>query len=137
MHSLPSTKGKIQPIFLPSLNILEFPSFTLPLYLGVRKEEKLKKQPVSFIIKLCFSSMPKGCTTDNIEDTFCYEKIINDLSLLLLDKEYCLLESLALESYLFLKQKLSDDRLIFITVKKKLEKGFINGDASYSCGDSF
>lgn len=90
----------------------------LPVFLGVYPEEKLNKQVVSCDLRLTFLEPPKGCHTDRLDDTYCYDKIIGFLTEKVGNKHFQLLEHLTQELYQLLLGYFSNEINILIRVTK-------------------
>lgn len=75
----------------------------LSVFLGIYPEEKIRQQRVSIDAQFRFSQVPTGCQTDRLEDTYCYDKIINYLKNKLIDRRFQLLEHFTHTLYELLK----------------------------------
>lgn len=65
--------------------------------LGVTEEEREQSQEISINLKISYLTLPNGCTTDDVNDTLCYDtlcKVIIDESQ---KKPYKLIEHMASE----------------------------------------
>jgi dihydroneopterin aldolase len=91
----------------------------LDIFLGWPDEERRQKQKVSVDIKIHYDEPPLACTTDNLEDTTCYDSLINTIKENILHREFHLLEYLGREIYLLVKNILRNDALISIWINKK------------------
>ena len=58
---------------------LSINQFELPVFLGWPEDERTQSQLVSIDIHLSFKSPPKACDTDNLEDTFCYSWLTDQI----------------------------------------------------------
>lgn len=67
----------------------------LEVYLGVHKIEQENLQKVKMNLTLSYHKIPKGCFSDDIKDTICYEKICNALFKKVYHKRFKLIEYLA------------------------------------------
>jgi dihydroneopterin aldolase len=89
------------------------------LNLGWGKEERAEKQSVFIDIHLLFSTPPKACETDELNDTLCYDTLIQKLKNEMQSKEFRLIEHTAHDIYHFIQSNLhSENKLkiqIFIT----------------------
>ena len=77
----------------------------LDVFLGTTPKEREKKQTVDVEISFIFKSLPKGCFTDKISDTLCYDEIAKKIELHFTDKHFCLIEALGYSLYSFLKRQ--------------------------------
>lgn len=75
----------------------------LSVFLGIYPEEKIKQQRVHIDAQFRFSEPPSGCQTDRLDDTYCYDKIINYLKTKLAERRFQLLEHLTQTLYELLK----------------------------------
>lgn len=48
----------------------------LHIYLGWPTAERLQLQTVKVDITIQFTTPPSACTTDNLQDTFCYDALV-------------------------------------------------------------
>jgi dihydroneopterin aldolase len=92
------------------------------LHLGYSEEEKHHPQLISFNIELIFKSPPSSCSTDQLEDTVCYAKIIQYVQDLCQNRKFNLIEYLATEVYRVINDSLGDKKqdifLINVTICK-------------------
>ena len=98
-------------------------------YIGILPFEKIKKQKVKIDIKI--STQDKACITDSLQDTICYDSIIQQIQEICLRKKFNLIEHLA---YVILQEiKIQNQKhAICITVTKFPKiKGF-NGPVSFT-----
>ncbi len=109
--------------------VLYIKDLVIPIHIGVTDGERKVPQDISIDLELHFLEIPKGCTTDRIEDTFCYEKLCGELNTLLKSKEFNLVERLTLDIFTFIekKQVFSD---INISIKKRPKIDGLNGHIS-------
>ena len=87
--------------------VLSIKDLVIPIHIGVTDLERRNPQDISIDLELKFSETPKGCTTDKIEDTFCYKNLCDELNALLKTKEFNLVERLTHDIYNFLEKKMA------------------------------
>lgn len=109
--------------------VLSIKDLVIPIHIGVTDLERKNPQDISIDLELKFSEIPKGCTTDKIEDTFCYKNLCDELNALFKRKKFNLVERLTHDIYEFLVKKefFSD---IIVSIKKKPEIEGLNGYVS-------
>ena len=93
--------------------ILEINQLTLPILIGVEREERVIRQDISFYISINFENMPKSCKTDDISDAICYANLVEKIQLFCLNKEFHLIEHLGNSLHQHLKTALlnTEDKL--------------------------
>lgn len=108
----------------------------LQVFLGCFPEERAKKQSVSVEIKIHFPESPVASVTDNIEDTFCYDKLIVALKNHIEPRQFNLLEFLGREIYQFVKVTLANDAFVSVTVTKMPDISGLKDGVAFYFGDS-
>ncbi len=83
-------------------------SLSLMVSLGWGDEEREIPQKVLIDLSLRFPKLPKGCKTDELQDTFCYATLTKNLSHFCAQRSFKLIEHLGYELYGFLKKELGD-----------------------------
>lgn len=106
----------------------------LLVLLGWMEDERSQPQTVSLDIKIQFKEPPVACITDNLADTFCYEKLVNAIKSHVAAHEFRLVEHLAHEIYQFLKQQLKTAH-ISLRLNKKPNIAGLAGGVSFIYGD--
>lgn len=71
----------------------------LDLHIGVSEEERSQKQPIFIDILLRFTTTPLGYFTDNLDDTYCYDKLIQHIIAETQFQAFQLIERLAAHIY--------------------------------------
>ncbi len=108
----------------------------LKLNLGWSESERLpKKQIVVIDIKLDFIQPPQACTSDNLADTICYDKLISEIKSSISPRKFLLLEHLGHEIYNAIKNNLNNQVLVAIKVKKKPAIEDLKKGVSFYYGD--
>jgi len=75
------------------------------VYIGATEEEKSRKQKIRWFISISFSDRPRACKSDLLEDTLCYDHIVNMIIEASNAKKYNLLEHLVETAYKKIKSK--------------------------------
>jgi len=83
----------------------------LSLNIGLFEEERATPQPISISVKIFFKDIPKGCVSDEIEGTICYDKICQKIKEIANKKEYKLLEHLCHEIFIQIKQLITPHKI--------------------------
>ncbi len=107
----------------------------LNLHLGWPAAERLNRQPILVSIILRFDAAPKACITDNLEDTVCYDELIQALVKDTEAKEFKLIEHLAYDIYQLTKARLPNIGAIKIAVAKKPPIPQLTGGVTFYYGD--
>lgn len=104
--------------------------------LGLHNQERSEPQEILISLKFYFSDKPKGCLTDNIEDTICYYEASEIITNLIRNREFKLIEHIGHELYSVLRAEI--DKTVKIWVKiDKLNPPIENlkGSASFEYSD--
>lgn len=109
----------------------------LPVYLGRSSVERHTLQEVHFSMDMEFPEAPKAEKTDSLEDTFCYESVCETLRLFVQNRQFHLIEKLAKESFLILKEKYPLIRFRLTLHKTSPPIEGLKGGVTYTCGDIF
>ncbi|MBS0235879.1 MAG: dihydroneopterin aldolase [Proteobacteria bacterium] len=64
--------------------------------LGCTPEERAYVQPISVQITLHMQNTPPGCNSDLLEETYCYQAMIERVELALKDRQFNLVEHLGM-----------------------------------------
>ena len=103
--------------------ILKIATLDIPFHIGCYEEEKQRTTPVQIIIELKLNEI-SALKTDQLNETVCYDQLINHLKMQCFDKTYQLIEyagtSIFEEIKAFLKQK-NKNAKVRITLIKKLK----------------
>lgn len=90
----------------------------VPVRLGCTADERANAQPVEFGIELRFERIPAGCTSDRLEDTFCYATLARAIAGVCERREFTLVESLGYEVYERLRGELPSSVLLKVEANK-------------------
>ncbi|RJP22090.1 MAG: dihydroneopterin aldolase [Candidatus Omnitrophota bacterium] len=74
-------------------DIIFLEQVTIPLHIGVTREERESVQPVRLDIHIAFDTK-KAATTERLEDTLDYEAVFHDIRRMAESKTFILLETL-------------------------------------------
>ena len=87
------------------------------IHLGCSDEEKFHPQLISFNISLDFNSSPKGSSTDNLEDTICYLRLVEAIKAHCKNKRFNLIECLTESIHKLIKQLLLPHHNLIASIK--------------------
>lgn len=107
----------------------------LSIPIGWSEEERKQKQVISVDITIHFAKLPSACFTDQLNDTVCYETLLQQMTKIISAKSYRLLESLGHEIYQIVKSLSHENASVSIRVTKKPTITNLEGGASFFCGD--
>jgi FolB domain-containing protein len=122
--------------FAPPLHVLRIDELILSVRLGCLEDERAKPQEVRLSAEFRFHEAPKGIWTDEINDTICYGKLSEALRKHAENREFRLIERLAQECYVILKEFAKGQAAAAVRihkVKPPVEK--LLGGSTYVCGD--
>ncbi|HSW69186.1 MAG TPA: dihydroneopterin aldolase [Gammaproteobacteria bacterium] len=91
----------------------------LSVNLGWPKGERKKSQIVMLDVTIHFSKIPLGCTTDQLEDTYCYDALIKTIKNNVTGRDFRLLEHLGFELHRIVTENLPPDCKISIKLTKR------------------
>lgn len=107
----------------------------LSVKLGWPQDERLKEQIVVTDIMIDFVEPPRACTTDHLEDTYCYDALIKDIKIFIASKKFRLIEHLGFELYQLIKKSLPENTRIRTRVTKKPAILNLTGGVAFFYGD--
>ncbi len=87
------------------------------IHLGCSNEEKFHPQLISFNINLDFNSSPKGASTDSLEDTICYLRLVEAIKAYCKNKRFNLIECLTESIYKLIEQLLLPHYNLIASIK--------------------
>lgn len=90
----------------------------LNVNLGWRMKERKDGQAILLDILIQFPTPPAACTSDKLEDTICYAKLIDDIRNKIEIKNFRLIENLSKEIYTLVKTHLSKKCLLNVRITK-------------------
>jgi 7,8-dihydroneopterin aldolase/epimerase/oxygenase len=97
---------------------LQINKLVLPINIGVTTEERATPQDIEFNITIHFTSLPKACSSDHINDTICYASLVETIKSLCSNKEFHLIEHLCSSVYEQIKLSLSPTDILDLQVCK-------------------
>lgn len=116
---------------------LHLKGLALDVHLGWPQAEREKTQAIILDIKLHFLQPPRACSTDDLEDTHCYDTLVQNIRHYLNQREFRLIEHLGKELYQFIKLQFSkQEASLTIRITKKPTISNLNGGVSFCYGDS-
>src|SRR5476649_983669 len=92
---------------------------TLTVYLGWPQAERLHEQQVTLDAKIVFPQLPPACTSDDLNDTFCYDTLISAIKQKINSQKFRLLEHLGHEIYRTIKTLAPKEAKIQLSVNKQ------------------
>ena len=97
---------------------LQLNDLCLPMHIGVPEEERAKPQDINIDITIAFSHPIKGCENDTIEDTVCYDQLVQAIKAYCQDRSFKLIESLACQLHTLVGALLKPKDTLTIKVTK-------------------
>lgn len=107
----------------------------LAVYLGVYPEEIDKKQIVITDIACHFASAPRACFSDQLIDTYCYDKLIGHLKDAVATQKFQLLEHLTQKLHAVLKAYFAKTVRLTIRVTKQPPIADLTQGVTFEYGD--
>lgn len=122
-----SLKNKTSSLLLRALE--------LEVILGWPEEERAQTQKVSLDIHMQFPQPPSACETDELDDTHCYDTLVQKIKHHISTRHFRLIENLGYEIYQHIKQNLTTDTSVCIRITKKPAIENLTGGVSFAFGD--
>lgn len=97
---------------------LSINGFELPVHLGWPDAEREQAQTVRIDLEVEFAAPLKACETDQLQDTFCYDKLLMHLHDKMSERQFRLVEYLAAEIHRIVKPLLPTDCFLTVHVLK-------------------
>ncbi len=107
----------------------------LNVYLGWSLYERDLLQSIKLDISIFFTSPPQACTTDQLDDTFCYAAIIQRIQQHVATKKFCLIEFFSHDIYQLVKSMFTQPISLIITITKQPKIPEFSGHIQFSYGD--
>jgi len=120
---------------LPLSTSLTINGLRLSVFLGVYPVELLKKQSVSLDVQVQFSQVPKACASDQLEDTYCYDKLTSHIKAQIATQRFQMIEYLAQELYRSIKAYFPPETKLSLRVTKQPAIADLAGGVSFHYGD--
>lgn len=114
---------------------LRIVNWKLPVYLGVGEVERQFLQILEIDIDIDFKMPPKGGENDFIENTVCYDQMIQELNARFKNQSFHLIESVATQIYDLIKAQILECARMYVRVKKKPSLVGLAGYLEYGYGD--
>lgn len=114
---------------------LHIHNLELYLNLGWRNKERAQEQAVLLDIDFYFPAPPKACNTDNLEDTICYAKLIEEIRTTISAKHYRLIEHVSADIYQLVKQQLPENVILSLRITKFPRISGLKQGVSFVYGD--
>lgn len=118
-----------------SKQILTINGFELPVLLGWPEAERQQAQTIRIDLEIRFTATPKACETDQLQDTFCYDKLLTHLREQTTEREFHLIEHLAAEIHHMVKPSLPKDSQLTVHVLKFPAINGLTGGVSFAYTD--
>ncbi len=109
----------------------------LQVNLGWPSGERKKPQIVKLDVSIDFPSPPRGCITDQLTDTHCYDTLITLIKTHLSEQHFRLLEHLGQEIHQVIKENLPPDFVVGIQLTKKPAILNLTGGVTFCFGDDW
>lgn len=93
-------------------------NLTLLIHIGCTTQEREQPQPVVLNLIIKFSKLPLACETDELANSICYRELTEAISAFCTSKQFNLLEHLGYQLYEFIKNKLSQNVSLWLSVEK-------------------
>jgi dihydroneopterin aldolase len=110
-------------------------SLELNLHLGWSDKERGQAQTVFLDLNIHFPAPPIAANTDDLNDTICYDKLIENIREKILPKQYRLIEHLSADIYAVAKKILPRDYKIIVRLSKQPSISGLKGGVSFLYGD--
>ena len=108
----------------------------LPVRLGWSEAERISPQPIELDLTLRFKEIPVACRTDQLNDTVCYGELSHLLKNWLSNQSFKLIEYLAHQMFVYIKERIPPDAELKIVLKKiKAPVENLHGGAVFTLGD--
>jgi dihydroneopterin aldolase len=97
---------------------LSLKDIRLMMHIGHLPEEREAPQAISIDLDIAFAKPPSAFENDQLEDTLCYDQLIQGLQVLCDKSRYQLLEHCAAQVYRHVKEQLNVDDTVFVRITK-------------------
>lgn len=114
---------------------LNIQDIELQTYLGWPDDERAEKQSVWVDLSLVFPVVPKGCDSDQLQDTWCYAELITKLREQIGEQHFHLIEHLSKFLHETLKAHYPDGTKIQVHVTKRPKILDFKGTVRFTYGD--
>lgn len=100
------------------MSVLEIPAARLHVRLGCGEAERAMPQDVDLGVEVRFAARPSACESDELADTVCYAKLVEQARELCAGREFCTVEHLAYAIARRLRGELPADARLEVRVTK-------------------
>lgn len=107
----------------------------LNLHLGWPAAEREQRQIILVDLMLTFAKPPKACETDDLDDTYCYDTLVQAVVKQTEQHEFRLIEHLAAKIYHLVKKECVDISSVCVSVFKKPAVANLSGGVTFTYGD--
>lgn len=107
----------------------------LRVHLGWPEEEREKSQIVLVTVDIWFVDFPKACLSDQLQDTICYDTLIDTLRNNVSNKPFRLIEHLTFALYQLIKNEMPKHTLINVALSKYPEISGLKGGVTFYYSD--
>lgn len=114
---------------------LHIHSLELNLNLGWRTKERALEQAIFLDMDIHFPTPPEACHTDDLDDTVCYAKLIEEIREKTSAKQYKLVEHLSADIYHLAKKHMPVNACINIRITKYPQIAGLKNGVSFEYGD--
>lgn len=115
---------------------LELETIQLWVHLGATADERAEPQEVHIALKCYFQAPLEACTSDQLDDTICYDGLSTHLANHCEGKHFQLIEHLGHLLHQEAKKKLPNNSILWLKLSKcNVPAKYITGKASFICSD--
>lgn len=119
-----------------AFNALRIEDLSLSVHLGCTAEERAVAQEIRATVELRFLEIPKGTTTDSLQDTVCYAQISEAIRKHCESREFQLVERIGYEVYGIVRELTGPNVEVGISIHKvRPPVENLRGGIFYRCGD--
>jgi FolB domain-containing protein len=116
--------------------ILALDKLHLQLSLGVSQQERSIPQSVHLYVKIFFPKIPSSCLNDKLDDTICYDKLVQHIKTFCYNKEFKLLEYVCFQIHAHLRETIDPALKLWLKIEKcNVPIAELEGGSSFSYGD--
>jgi dihydroneopterin aldolase len=94
-------------------------NLAIEVRIGHTAAEREKAQTLQIDLTIQFTQLPLACQTDKLNDTICYDKLVNNIKTFCRNKTFALLEHLAYQLYKFIKNIIRENVKLNLQIKKQ------------------
>lgn len=116
-------------------NLLTIQSLALATHIGWTAQERSKRQIILVDITIAFAKTPKACLSDQLDETYCYDTLVNQLHQHIRSTSYRLIEHMAYDIHAVMKTLLPKKTRISIVVTKHPRVKGLRGGVRFEYGD--